>query len=196
MKHSKTFVFFGNVGAGKGTQVFFLKSFLERMDGQKVVYAYPGNEFRNIISNEGYTNGLTKEILNRGELLPVFLVSYVFGRILMNELEDPNNHLILDGFPRSIEQVRIFESAMSFYGRNNIEIIYLDITKEESVKRLKLRGRHDDTEEGIDRRFEEYEKNVLPALNHMREKGYKIHHINGQQHIDEVKDDVFMALGL
>ena len=104
--------------------------------------------------------------------------------------------MIIDGFPRSLEQVPVFESAMKFYGRKNIEVVYLDISREEAVKRLQARGRHDDTEEGIAERFNEYENNVLPALNLLKEKGYVIHHINGMQHIDDVHADIRKVLKL
>jgi adenylate kinase family enzyme len=43
-----------------------------------------------------------------------------------------------------------------------------------------LRARHDDTEAGIKKRFEEYENNVMPALSLLKEKGYKINEVSGE----------------
>ena len=191
---AKTYLFFGNVGAGKGTQISLLKEDLRRYDNGNVVYAYPGNEFRQFVSEEGYSNILAKEILNRGNLLPLFLVATMFSHVVTRELQTPNDHLLIDGFPRSLEQVPVFESAMTFYGRKNIEIIYINISKDEAIRRLKSRGRHDDTDQGIANRFEEYERNVLPALDLLKEKGYRIHSIEGEKHIDEVYADVKKVL--
>lgn len=192
----KTYLFFGNVGAGKGTQVALLTALLERLGENKVVYAYPGNEFRKFVAGDGYSNNLGKEILNRGHLMPLFLVAQAFANVVVSELQSADDHLIIDGFPRSLEQVPVFESSMLFYGRKNIEIIYLNISKDEAVKRLKDRGRHDDSDEGIAQRFEEYENNVLPALNLLKEKGYKVYSIEGEKHIDEVHSDIRKALGI
>lgn len=192
----RTYLFFGNVGAGKGTQVALLTALLERLGENKVVYAYPGNEFRKFIAGTGYSNTLGKEILNRGQLMPLFLVAQAFANVVVNDLQSADDHLIIDGFPRSLEQVPVFESSISFYGRQNPEIIYLDISKDEAVRRLKERGRHDDSDEGIAQRFEEYEKNVIPALNLLKEKGYKVYNIAGEKHIDEVHADIRKALGI
>jgi adenylate kinase len=192
----KTYLFFGNVGAGKGTQISILKAHLERLGENKVVYAYPGNEFRKFVTGTGYSNVLGKEILYRGQLMPLFLVSQAFANVVVNDLQSSEDHLILDGFPRSLEQVPVYESAMQFYGRKNIEIIYINISKEQAIARLKERGRHDDTDQGIAQRFSEYENNVLPALNLLREKGAVIHDINGEQHIDEVSSDIRKALAI
>lgn len=191
----RTYLFFGNVGAGKGTQVELLKKILGE-GGSRVVYISPGVEFRKFILEKGYSNLLAKNILDRGNLLPVFLVADMFANVVTRELQSPEDHLIMDGFPRSLEQVPIFESAMRFYERKNIEIVYVRISKQESIKRLKLRARHDDTDEGIAHRFEEYERNVIPSLENLRGKGYKIHEINGEQTIDAVHEDIKNALGL
>lgn len=192
----KTYLFFGNVGAGKGTQVFMLKDLLERRDNARVAYVGLGEEMRKFISGDSYSSTLGREILNRGQLMPLFIVSQGFANAIVAGLSETTDHLLIDGFPRSLEQVPVFESSMRFYGRQNAEILYLDITKEEAVKRLRARGRHDDTEEGILQRFKEYESNVLPALNLLREKGYKIHKVNGEQHIDSVHSDIKKALEL
>lgn len=190
----KTYLFFGNVGAGKGTQVFMLKDLLERRDNARVAYVGLGEEMRKFIGGNSYSSTLGKEILNRGQLMPLFIVTQGFANAIEAGLNQPSDHLLIDGFPRSLEQVPAFESAMKFYGRQNIEIVYLDISKEEAVDRLRARGRHDDTEEGILQRFKEYENNVVPALKLLEEIGYKVHKVNGVQHIDDVHADIKKAL--
>jgi len=192
----KTYLFFGNVGAGKGTQIFLLKDLLERRDNARVAYVGLGDEMRKFVGGEGYSSLLGKEILNRGELMPLFIVAQGFANAIVSGLQGFDDHLLIDGFPRSVEQVAPFESAMKFYSRQNVEIIYLDISKEAAVERLRARGRHDDTEEGIIQRFKEYENNVLPALELLKEKGYKVHHISGEQHIDNVHANIRQVLEL
>lgn len=192
---TKTYLFFGNVGAGKGTQIAFLRDFLSK-DGSTVVYAYPGEYFRNLVTGDGFTNKLGKEVLDRGNLMPLFLVAEAVTHPIVRDLKGQNDHIIFDGFPRSLAQVPVFDSIIEFYSRENPEIIYIDISKEESKKRLLARKRHDDTPEGIEMRFEEYEKNVLPALKALEEKNIKVYKINGEQTIEEVRKEMFEKLGL
>ena len=191
----KTYVFFGNVGAGKGTQVDLLKNLLEQDSSQKVIHAATGNEYRALIGGPSYSGVLVKEILNRGHLLPNFLTISVFTSILVRELT-PEAHLIADGYPRTVAQSEAFISAMEFYKRTDIEIVYIEVSKDEVIKRMKLRARDDDTDEGIARRFYEYETNVLPAMKTLQERGYNLHTINGAQTVGEVHTDIKKALRL
>lgn len=193
---SKTYVFFGIVGAGKGTQVELLKKLLvDRDPSRKIVYAYPGSEYRALTAGSSYTGALVKEKLERGELQPDFLTITVFNDILVRELTS-DCHFIADGYPRTLVQEEAFISAMEFYKRGAVEIVYIEVTKDEVIERMKLRGRSDDTDEGIARRFQEYENHVIPAMKRLEErKGCVLHTINGAQSIEAVHADIVKALG-
>lgn len=192
---AQTFVFFGQVGSGKGTQVKLLTDFLKLKDEREHVYASPGNEYRKLIQSDNYTGSLVKGPLSRGELLPGFLTDSIMTNLFISFLT-PEKHLIADGYPRAVAQSVSFNEIMKFYSRENIKIIYIEITKEEAVKRLKLRGRHDDTDDGIAKRFDEYMNNVVPAMNYFKDKeNYKIYTINGEQPIENVHKDIIKALG-
>lgn len=196
IQNPKTYVFFGNVGAGKGTQIELLQKYLTEKDGNAVAYAYPGGEFRKLINGTGYTSALVKDILHAGKLVPMFLVSWVIGNVLVDQVKDEHTHIIFDGFPRSLDQVVAFESMIELYNRKNVELVYIEVPKEEVIKRMKLRGRFDDTEEGIAQRFSEYENNVIPALTLLKEKGYPVHTINGAKTVEEVFTEVKTALSI
>ena len=191
---AQTFVFFGQVGSGKGTQVKLLTDFLKNKSGLESVYASPGNEYRKLTQADSYISSLVKGPLSRGELLPGFLTDAIINNILISSLT-PEKHLITDGYPRAVEQAISFEKMMKFFERENINIIYIEISKEEAVKRLKLRGRDDDTDKGIAKRFDEYENNVILAMNYFKnKKGYTIYTINGEQTIENVQKDIIKAL--
>ncbi len=192
-----TFVFFGIVGSGKGTQVKLLQEVLKATDpAREVVYAYPGGEFLKLTQGDTYTGKLVKETFDLGHLQPNFITISLFTNILVNSLT-PEKHLIADGYPRTIEQSKAFETAVEFYKRSDIKIIYIELSKEEAAKRMQLRGRVDDTPEGIARRFDEYVNNVVPAMNYFNDKeGYTVYKINGEQTIEKVHEDIKKALGL
>lgn len=190
----QTFIFFGIAGSGKGTQVKLLMDVLKARDGKEIVYGYPGNEYRKIIESDTQTSSLVKTILHNGGLQPDFLTNSIFIDILSKNI-GLDKHLIADGYPRRIAQSECFEEAMKFYKRENIKIIYLEVSKEEVVKRMKLRARHDDTEEGMAQRFDEYVNNVVPAMDYFKGKdGYEIHTINGEQTVEAVHQDIIKAL--
>ena len=190
----QTFVFFGQVGSGKGTQVKLLTDFLKVKDGQETVYAGTGDGFRQLISSGSYTADLVKEYVNRGELVPDFLTDAVFVNILISNLSVEKN-LITDGYPRTAPQSMIFEEMMKFFKRGDIKIIYIELSEEEATKRNLLRGRHDDTKEGLTKRFNEYKNKVIPSMNYFNNKeNYTIYTINGEQSIEKVHQDIIKAL--
>src|SRR3989344_3040566 len=104
----QTFVFFGIVGSGKGTQVKLLTDFLKEKNGKETVYVSPGHEYRKLIDSHSYTGSLVKGPLSNGELLPGFLTDAIVANILISFLT-PEINLIADGYPRAVEQAISFE---------------------------------------------------------------------------------------
>ena len=191
----QTFVFFGQVGSGKGTQVKLLTDFLKNKNGSETVYAGTGEGFRKLIESDNYTSSRVKDYLSRGELVPDFLASSIVSNILTSSLTTEKN-LITDGYPRTVSQSKVFEEMMRFFGRETISIIYIELSEAEAMRRNLLRGRADDTKEGLAKRFEEYEKNVIPAMNYFKDRqNYKIYPINGEQSVEAVHQDIIKALG-
>lgn len=190
----QTFIFFGTVGSGKGTQVKLLVDFLKEKTGKESVYAGTGEGFRKLMQAGNYTSKLIEEYVAEGKLVPDFITNAVFTDILIKELS-PEKHLIADGYPRTIPQSESFEKKMEFYKRGNVKIIYLELSEQEAMKRNLLRGRHDDTEEGLKQRFNEYKNNVIPSMQYFKDKpGYNIFRINGEQTIEQVHSDIIKAL--
>lgn len=192
-----TFVFFGIVGSGKGTQVELLQKYLKEKNlAEDVLFTSTGNEYRKVIESGSYTGKLVKATLELGHLQPNFLTTSLFTNILVNGMTE-NISFIADGYPRTIAQSEAFENAMKFYNRDDIKVVYIELSKEEATKRMKLRARSDDTDEGIAKRFDEYVNNVIPAMNYFKDKsGYTLYTINGEQTIEEVHQELINKLGL
>lgn len=191
---AQTFVFFGQVGSGKGTQVKLLSEFLEKKGEKKPLYAGTGEEFRKLINSDSYTASRIKDLLQKGQLVPDVITNSVFTTIFISSLSK-DNHAIADGYPRTVGQSEVFEKLMNFYERKDVKIIYIKVSKEEALKRNKLRGRADDTDEGLAKRFEEYENNVVPAMNYFKGKdGYTIYEINGEQSVEDVHKEIITKL--
>ncbi len=192
----QTFVFFGIMGSGKGTQIKLLETFLKGKEDKDIIYAGTGEEFRKLIGSGGFTGNKVKELHDNGILVPDFITNTVITDIFISRLES-NKHLIMDGYPRTILQSENFDNMMKFYERKNIKIIYIKVGKEEAKRRNLLRGRKDDTEEGISKRIEMFFNDVVPAIEYFKGKqGYEFLEINGEQTIEEVNRDIIKALNL
>ncbi|MCE9549067.1 nucleoside monophosphate kinase [Candidatus Nomurabacteria bacterium] len=191
---AQTFVFFGIMGSGKGTQVKLLTDFLKSKDSKETVYAGTGEGFRKLIESDSHTADIVKGHMIRGELVADFLTTSIFANVLVSSLT-PLKHLIADGYPRTIAQAEDFEVMMEFYGRKDVKIVYIEVGREEAMKRNLLRGRPDDTKEGLEKRFDEYVNNVIPAMNYFKDKeNYKIYTINGEQPVEKVHQDIINTL--
>ena len=191
---TQTFVFFGQGGSGKGTQVKLLMDYLRSNDNKETIYGGTGEEFRRILATDNFTAKLIINSMDKGELQPDFLTTSLFVNILVASLDD-QKHLVVDGYPRTIEQADNFIKIMNFYKRDKVKIIYIELGEPEALKRNLLRGRADDTEDSLKKRFDEYVKKVIPAMNYLKEKaGYQILTVNGEQLIEKVQKDIVKAL--
>jgi len=193
----QTFIFYGIVGSGKGTQVDLLEKYLKEHNiSDDVLFTSTGNEYRKLTNTENFTSSRVKGNLEKGHLQPDFLTISLFTNTLIAKMNE-NTTLIADGFPRTIAQSEAFKDMMKFYGRDEVKIVYIELSKEEAVKRMKLRGRSDDTDEGIANRFDEYVNNVIPSMNYFKDKaGYAVYKINGEQSIEDVHKELINTIGL
>lgn len=196
MQDGYTFNFFGIQGSGKGTQIELLKDYLKSKSSQDILYVYPGGEYRKQIESANNVGNLIKESMANGELQPDFLTTTLVTNILTDSPVIGKN-LVFDGYPRSTVQSQSFEEIMRFLKRGKVIMIYIELTKEEAMRRNKLRGRFDDSEESLNKRFGWYFDNVIPAMNYFKDKeGYELITINGDQSVENVHSDIISALNL
>jgi len=108
---------------------------------------------------------------------------------------DAECHLLIDGFPRTVREARVLETALHFYKRNSIDIINLDTPEEVVRGRMAGRGRADDTQESIEARLKWYKDEVLPVIEYYRDRdGATVHDIDGTLSIDGVHEAILEAL--
>lgn len=142
---AQTIIFLGPQGCGKGTQLKLLADHLRSIEPNRGILAPSmGNMLRSFAEGDSRAAILLRDILAKGTLVEYAVSVPIFGRYLLENLKD-DEHLLVDGFPRSIEQVTFLDSAVRFYNRPNPIVVRIEISDEESLKRLALRHRSDDT---------------------------------------------------
>lgn len=194
---TKTVIFIGPQGSGKGTQIEKLKAVLEERDRRRVVDIQTGRRFRALaMKAETYADDKIGATMNTGQLQPDFITAVLWGQAMMEQLDD-KSHLLIDGFPRTIGQVPDLEDAFDFFERNHLDIINLETSEEIVRARMQERARGDDTAESIEERLRWYREDTLPVLDYYRERAETtVHDLDGTKNIDEVHQQILAALAL
>ena len=187
----KTFIFMGRSGCGKGTQVELLEKDLADNDPNTPVLSLEtGARFREFLKGDTLTNKLAREISEAGGLQPAFLAINMWSLELINKFKG-NEHLIVDGTPRKLREAHVLEDALEFYKREEVYIVYLNVTREWSKERLLKRGRADDNIEEIEKRLDWFESDVKPAIEYYKDNSkYKFIDVNGERSIGEIHEDI------
>lgn len=194
----KTVIFIGPQGSGKGTQIEKLKAIFESHDERRrVVDIQTGRRFRSLAAKqETFAEDKVAATLNTGVLQPDFLSAVLWGQAMVDQL-DSKSHLLIDGFPRTMEQVPDLEDAFTFFERGHIDVINLNTPEEVVRQRMLSRARHDDTNESIEERLRWYREDTLPVVEFYRTRqNTTVHDIDGTLGIEDVHTAIVVALGL
>lgn len=189
-------LFFGSQGAGKGTQVKMLMDFLRQKSEQQIIHIDMGQELRDLRDSGTWAGNLTGEVINAGHRMPDFMPIYLQTKKLVSGLVKGDEHVIADGLARGADQTRAFDDAMRFFGREDFQVVSIELSEESVVKRLLARGRNDDTEEGIKNRLSWYKTDVLPQLDLLRSRGRPIHIVDGEPDVETIHKEILAKLVL
>ncbi len=179
----------GPPGAGKGTQAARLS---ERLD---VPAVSTGDIFRDNVRRGTELGMLAKSYMDRGEYVP----DSVTDDLVKDRLSeaDATGGFLLDGYPRTIAQVRTLDEYLAERGESLDAVIQLTADREETVQRLlrraKEQGRSDDTEDVIRRRLEVYAEQTAPLIDLFASRGVLVS-VDGLGTIDSVTDRILDAL--
>ena len=143
-------IMLGGPGSGKSTYSKFLtKEFL-------IPHVYTGDMMRDLAKQDTPTGRKVRSALDKGD--------YVDTKIVLNTLQkrlsrkDTERGYVLDGFPRSMEQVKEMED-----------------------RNIMSRGRADDKPEIIKNRIDVYKKQTQPVIDYYKDKLITIKAKGGEQ---------------
>ena len=150
----------GPPGAGKGTQAALLAQHFG------IPAISTGDIFRENVRNETPLGLEAKAFMDRGEYVPDSLTNALV-RDRLNQ-EDAVAGFLLDGYPRTIDQVEELDDILEETEKKLDVVVQLTADSEELLRRLSGRaqdqGRSDDTPEVIKRRLDVYEEQTAPLI--------------------------------
>jgi adenylate kinase len=178
----------GPQGSGKGTQGKKLA------DARGFLFWGMGGILREI-EKEGGELAEHIKMLNKGTLLPDEAIIDILKHRL--PAMQGAKGIVFDGVPRRLGQAEFLVSYLKEQGRKSMATVFLDLPREESVRRLLVRAQHedrsDDTPEGIELRFKYYDETMGPTLEYLK-KETKFVTVDGRLSVDEVARDIIAAL--
>ena len=196
----------GHQGSGKGTQARLL---VEKLG---LFYFEMGGFIRDLAKN----NAEISKIINKeGKLVPDDMFFFAMKELLGEKIKS-NNGILLDGFPRNINQYQILKNWFDEQGEKLNVAFLIDISEEETIRRLSARRqdsktwkiynlitapppdgvdesnliqREDDKPEAIKKRLQEYNNVTIPLVE-LLEKEWILIKINGERPIEAIQNDL------
>lgn len=173
-------VFFGPAGAGKSMQGQMLAA---RMGWR---WLSAGQVLRDTHDPE------IVKTMHEGNLVPHQLITRIMGEAITKAGDI--DQVILDGFPRELEQAKWLLESKTDHGRDIGLVVVLEVPRSELLKRLEIRGRADDTPEAIDQRLAIYRKEMYPILGLFSDQHIPVVHIDGVGGVGEIHDRIHAEL--
>ena len=181
----------GPPGAGKGTQAVGIAQRLG------VPHISTGDIFRANVSQGTPLGVEAQRYMEAGEYVPDSVTNaMVRDRI---EQDDCRAGFLLDGYPRTMDQVGELDAMLRSDGHVLDRVVELTVDVDEVVARLVKRaaeqGRADDTEDVIRRRLEVYAEQTAPLTALYSERGILVQ-VDGMGAVSDVEARILDALAI
>ena len=182
-------IILGPPGAGKGTQAS------RSAEHFGIPAISTGDIFRANIKNETELGKQVKEILASGGYVSDDITNAIVEDRLADE--DCASGFLLDGYPRTSEQVTALDAMLAKSDAPLERVLELVVDEDAVVgrllKRAEIEGRADDTEDVIRERMAIYHRETEPLSDAYRERGLLVE-VDGLGEVDEVTERIIAAL--
>jgi adenylate kinase len=173
-------IFLGVTGSGKSAQGQLLA------DEYGYAWISTGDILRVLTTGDRRREMLAGKLIDNDEMINI--VSKIFGIV------NPKQQMILDGFPRTIAQADWLIDQVKAGDFELTAIIYFEVSQPVVRDRLIKRGRSDDTEDSINRRFDEFNNLTMPIIKHFQEAGYRVDKIDASGDPQTIHQSVVKTL--
>jgi len=185
-------IFYGSEGSGKTTQAKLLAEKL------KLPHIISGDIVRKYAtSDKGLLGDVCRKALKEGKYVDD-LEMFVLWKQRLSE-PDTKKGWVIDGFPRTLDQIRFLEEKIKLDSKKIDAVFYLELAENIAVERLLKRARRNpdgtlhDTPAIIKKRLQMYKKQEKNVLDFYRKKAL-LKVIDGSKTIEQIHQNILRCL--
>jgi adenylate kinase len=185
-------IIFGPPGSGKGTQA-------KRIEKEfHLAHLSTGQILRDEVARGTEIGREVARAMAAGDLVPDDIIVSIVRERLPESEAGPG--VLLDGFPRTLEQARALDEMLADEGHRVDFVIALEVPESELVDRIlhraAIEGRPDDTPEAIAERMLEYHKLTEAVLEYYGKQGVRVEVVDGTGDAEAVFERIRRAIGI
>lgn len=178
----KLFLIIGAPGSGKTTDASIIAK------NENYTHYSTGDLLRAEVASGSELGKTINEIISKGNLVPLEIV---VNTIMSALKKAPNDIVLIDGYPRSVEQMTALDEQLEKTSDVKLAAV-VEVYVSEQVAKDRVLGRArgaDDNEEVFYNRMKVYNEPLAEILKFYKAKGVHIQ-INGERTIDEIVADM------
>lgn len=176
----------GAPGSGKGTQSDLIA------EKYQLLHLSTGDMLRHEVASGSELGRTIDSYISNGDLIPDDLMEDLLAHRI-DTVEPHINGIILDGFPRTVDQAVALEKILADRNLKVDALVDLDVRHDELIIRLlnrgKTSGRSDDNINTITQRLHVYAEKTMPVNNYYIQKGM-YHKVEGMGTKQEILDRI------
>ena len=180
----KLFLIIGAPGSGKTTDA----ELIAKKNQDSIRHYSTGDLLRAEVAKESKLGKTIDSFVSRGNLVPLgIVIDTIVGAIK----ESDKDVILIDGFPRSVEQMEALDKILCEQKEIKLlSVIEVEVSEEVAKERVLGRARGaDDNEEVFKNRMKVYTSPLADIQNFYSSKNL-LHKINGERSIEEIVNEM------
>lgn len=180
----KLFLIIGAPGSGKTTDA----QLIAQRNADSIVHYSTGDLLRQEVQSGSKQGKVIDEFISKGNLVPLEIVVSTIVNALANA---PKDVIIIDGYPRSVEQMKALDEKLQTNTQVQLTSV-IEVQVSEAVARERVLGRArgaDDNVEVFNNRMQVYTA-PLKDIESFYTRLALLHTINGERSIESIVADM------